>query len=290
MLGDNHKIINNQFINFGSGSTFPIYLLSGNNLPATNSMSSDDVTNCRIAFNTFVNCNYNIFLSKSTVRPIVPTNNFIDNNIISQNSGAYTNPFIILNGFTSVDNLGWGTNTFRNNIFYNHSSSAHPVVSVSFTLPNTTGNIIGTDPELSLISGIYQPSPTSDANNGAYNSDNSYDFVTYDIVGNSRAAIKDIGCYEQNTSNKTAYLMMEESNNFSDLEASVIPNPVTDSFEIKGLMRTSTVEIFDINGKLVLKKKDYKGGTFNIKHFNSGLYLVNIRSTNKITTVKLLKN
>ena len=79
--------------------------------------------------------------------------------------------------------------------------------------------------------------------------------------------------------------------NLSGFNYKIYPNPAKDviNLEFEGL-NVQKITIFDITGKLILKKTKFKQkGIINISNFNRGLYFINIQTDNEIITTKIIK-
>jgi hypothetical protein len=69
----------------------------------------------------------------------------------------------------------------------------------------------------------------------------------------------------------------------------VYPNPVTDGFHISGINEKSTLNIFDINGKLLLTKEIDDSEYVTVSSLPQGIYLVRISSDAGVFEKKLVK-
>ncbi len=67
------------------------------------------------------------------------------------------------------------------------------------------------------------------------------------------------------------------------------PNPTRKEFYIDGLKERSSLSIFDMNGRLVLKQHNYLGAPIEIARFTSGMYLVKIENIHGIGVKRLIK-
>jgi hypothetical protein len=75
-----------------------------------------------------------------------------------------------------------------------------------------------------------------------------------------------------------------------DDDFSIFPNPAENSFTLKSGGNIH-VEIFDLQGKLMLEKTDVQNQQiFDISEFESGVYVVRIVDTEKSGVLKLVKN
>ena len=83
---------------------------------------------------------------------------------------------------------------------------------------------------------------------------------------------------------KLSGLIALSSNDISQLtDISVYPNPVKDKLVIKG--EYTSVEIYDVFGKLVLSAKSNK--TINVSSLSNGIYMLNINTENTTTAKKI---
>lgn len=60
----------------------------------------------------------------------------------------------------------------------------------------------------------------------------------------------------------------------------IFPNPFHNQFVVKGLVGTSTMSIYAIDGRLVRQCQVENGQVIDLAELNSGLYLVNIGTQN----------
>jgi len=71
----------------------------------------------------------------------------------------------------------------------------------------------------------------------------------------------------------------------------IYPNPINDSFEIKGNEQINSVYIYDIQGRMVYNQKDINKKQVNISsEWVKGVYLLTIKTDNNIYSYKLVKN
>ena len=127
-------------------------------------------------------------------------------------------------------------------------------------------------------------------NSPAIDKGNSLDAPSSDFENNNRplGLNFDIGAFEYNP-----ILNINTSNTSNEL-INIYPNPVFDQFKIsipKNRQQTYTLELFDINGKLVKKEKNKMQNEFvsiNRKKIASGIYTLSIRTSNNTTVNKKL--
>jgi len=82
-------------------------------------------------------------------------------------------------------------------------------------------------------------------------------------------------------------VLSAEANALQDAEVSVFPNPASDYINISvNNAVIQNIELFDITGKLV---NTYQSKTINIRHLNSGIYLLKIELENTTVTKRLIK-
>ncbi len=81
---------------------------------------------------------------------------------------------------------------------------------------------------------------------------------------------------------------ISETNSF---QLGIYPNPATNEFMFQFSETNSVYDlsITDITGKKVMEKKNYSGRSLNISQLTSGIYYLQIKTTNKIYTSKFQK-
>ncbi len=97
---------------------------------------------------------------------------------------------------------------------------------------------------------------------------------------------------------RDGFVELEETAGITDFNAgseiSIFPNPSEGivSFKIPEAMQNAKVKIFSIDGKIVFSEEGNLGTTnsYNLKHFNSGVYFVTISDGKKTFTAKWVKN
>lgn len=67
----------------------------------------------------------------------------------------------------------------------------------------------------------------------------------------------------------------------------VYPNPTTEFLSIKSDVKVKSVSVFDMSGKKVDVKLE--GNTVDVKHLESGAYMINIETKNDIQSLKFIK-
>ena len=78
---------------------------------------------------------------------------------------------------------------------------------------------------------------------------------------------------------------VDESEN---VEIKIFPNPGKGKFHITGVKFIEELSVYDISGKLI--KKEHNFNTQNTLNLNeeNGIYIINIRTSNKINTKKII--
>lgn len=79
------------------------------------------------------------------------------------------------------------------------------------------------------------------------------------------------------------------TDDFQKNSLSVYPNPAVDEINILGFENVSKVEIFDINGRCVLRNEYLVNNKFSIRDLSSGLYIAKVYSDQKVSTIKFVK-
>ncbi len=173
IIGERHKVYNNYLVNL-EGTGFYSALSIMNGVPDSPLNRYFQVKNAVVAFNTIVNCSssFVIGLGKNSERTLPPDSCTIANNIIDNPNNQSVIFEDTPTDFTWEGNIFWGNNT---NI-------------------DTLNGVYFVDPQLSMSpDGLYR----IDENSPAYNAaSGNYDFVTDDMDGQNRDAIKDIGADE----------------------------------------------------------------------------------------------
>jgi Secretion system C-terminal sorting domain len=61
---------------------------------------------------------------------------------------------------------------------------------------------------------------------------------------------------------------------------SIYPNPTQNTFSVKGLKEDSQLEVYNLNGVLVLKQQNYKGKIVDVSNLSSSIYFIKISNSN----------
>jgi hypothetical protein len=78
--------------------------------------------------------------------------------------------------------------------------------------------------------------------------------------------------------------------NFTDNKALIFPNPVLNELNIANIDSNSEIEIYDLNGKLLIGRTAASGReTIDVSSLSRGIYIVKIRNTNSVSTSKIMK-
>jgi hypothetical protein len=182
IIGEDHKVFNNYFFEL-TGSGFRSALSMVNGIPDSPLNEYFQVKNAVVAFNTFVNCtnNFNIGTGASTTQSLPPLDCMIANNIVK----GSVSPLIKYEA--APINL-----QYEGNIMFG--------AALGITQPS---GIEMTDPLLVLTEDtLYRPQIISPAVDAALG---SYPYVEYDIDGQPRSGLKDIGADEISTASVTNY-------------------------------------------------------------------------------------
>jgi len=92
---------------------------------------------------------------------------------------------------------------------------------------------------------------------------------------------------------KNVYYLSEhilgiQNQKLNDYEIKIYPNPTTNILYLNNLTEKSEIEIFDLNGKLVLKTQN-DNNQINVSDLNSGIYTIRIINKKGINTQKFVK-
>lgn len=121
----------------------------------------------------------------------------------------------------------------------------------------------------------------------AKGSTNTVNLSAIDAVGNE--SVKAVLTVKTNrTGLKTASTTIEKDATSESIVA--YPNPVKDILNLKYLPTDSMIEVFDMNGKLMLQHFLLKSdGSINLSGLSSGIYTLRVNSNGAISTLKVLK-
>ena len=78
-----------------------------------------------------------------------------------------------------------------------------------------------------------------------------------------------------------------------DNTLSILPNPARDIITIQSELMTdepAKVDIYTVNGQNIISSKVLSGNTIDISQLDSGIYIINIKTKNRIITKKLVKH
>lgn len=71
-------------------------------------------------------------------------------------------------------------------------------------------------------------------------------------------------------------------------ELTLYPNPTSGQFTLEGLEETTSVQIIDMQGRVV-KTLEYREGNISVEELKGGLYLVRLRTNDEVQTLRLVK-
>jgi poly(beta-D-mannuronate) lyase len=172
IIGEDHRVINNYFQDLAGEGVFSALPIM-NGVPESPLNRYFQVKNALIAFNTFVNCKYNIVIGTGAdlELSLYPVNSIIANNIFVGKENT------VITKITEPENF-----QYEGNIYY------------GFKAGIDDKGFIHIDPELCFKeNSFFRPSETSPAIN---NAEGNYSFIKNDIDGHQRTELKDIGCDE----------------------------------------------------------------------------------------------
>lgn len=75
---------------------------------------------------------------------------------------------------------------------------------------------------------------------------------------------------------------------FNNSNFQVVPNPILSSFSVSGFT-SALISLYDLQGRLIFQKQITNNEIIEIKHLQSGVYIIQIKEENKIQTNKLIK-
>ncbi len=74
----------------------------------------------------------------------------------------------------------------------------------------------------------------------------------------------------------------------SSLNISIYPNPAKSILFIDGLSTKASIKIFDMGGKLLVKKQKVSNG-IDVENLSKGVYVIQIMDNNSVITRKFIK-
>ena len=310
--GDNNVAYSNFFINAGG-----IRVKEANNIYCYNNYFENSGVGSSADAVTFV-----------YVAPLVPPTLASPRTLNLSNINFIHNTFYNC-GDIDLGGTGATSNTWANNIFIKSSGDIFKNANsgttwagnihqgtLGISIPTGMSN---TNPNLALNSeGYYGLSSTSPVNNAnasypaILNIANIDDDPTllYDISGQTRVGIKDVGCDEYTTVTTTnhpltlsevgpSYLLVPLANtiDLSDKKASVFPNPAKNNLTIQfpnTIDSDTEVTITTINGQVVKKQLisqneliDYQK-QIDVNDLKNGIYLLQLNTTNYSKVLKIV--
>ena len=89
--------------------------------------------------------------------------------------------------------------------------------------------------------------------------------------------------------NTGAVLVVDDYTIIDIVNLTIYPNPTNDIFYIGGLQEKASLTIYDINGKEIMRKKDYLNEPVNIYNLRAGVYFVEVNNKDGKIVKKLIK-
>jgi len=229
-----------------------------------NYSSSPTITNCTIAATISSIGIFNLYGSLKINNSIVwgGVGRYPDDNSEPEikNSLGHGRGF-----YTSIDNDNINASGIKDTDIFNNPSNDNYTLKAGSVAVNKGNNALYTNASGSL---------TTDT----------------DLAGNPRVyqSIIDIGAYELGS--LTTLSVGEDAVQLKAVE--LYPNPAVNSIRLDiGMVDTAAIQIFDINGKLVIEKKNYQSKEIvNISSLKTGVYLIRVVSTKGNAIKKFIKN
>ncbi|MEY4904369.1 MAG: hypothetical protein RLZZ292_2184, partial [Bacteroidota bacterium] len=72
-------------------------------------------------------------------------------------------------------------------------------------------------------------------------------------------------------------------------EVTIYPNPTANFFELKNAENIESINVFDVNGRMVQSFSDVNATTFDVSNLPNGIYQVTVKTNGTLTTSKLIK-
>jgi len=130
-------------------------------------------------------------------------------------------------------------------------------------------------------------------------SGNEFEF-NYTLQLNSALSAADLFAYvilQQGSSQEVVQALKNEKGTFVvpvstfdiDLVNNYYPNPVSDYLYLEGDFNDYQINVFDINGELLISDSKIESNRIDLSHLNSGIYMLNIFNHNAQQTLKVIK-
>ena len=312
--GDNNVAYSNFFINAGG-----IRVKEANNIYCYNNYFENSGLGSSADAVTYV------YVSPSAPTTLVPPRTINLNNINFIHNTFYNCGVIDLGGIGATNNT-WANNIFKKSsnagdIFNNPNSGTSWVGNIrqgtlGISIPTGMSN---TNPNLALNSeGYYGLSSSSTVNNANSSYPTILDIanidddptLVFDISGQTRVGIKDVGCDEYTTGTTTnhpltlaevgpSYLVTLTTGiiDVTTTKTIVFPNPVKNNLTIQfpnTINGDTEVSIITVNGQVVKKQIiaqneviDYQK-QIEVTDLKNGIYLLQLHSTNYSKVLKIV--
>ena len=312
--GDNNVAYSNFFINAGG-----IRVKEANNIYCYNNYFENSGLGSSADAVTYV------YVSPSAPTTLVPPRTINLNNINFIHNTFYNCGVIDLGGIGATNNT-WANNIFKKSsnagdIFNNPNSGTSWVGNIrqgtlGISIPTGMSN---TNPNLALNSegyyGLSSSSPVNNANSSyptildIANIDDDPTLV-FDISGQTRVGIKDVGCDEYTTGTTTnhpltlaevgpSYLVTLTTGiiDVTTTKTIVFPNPVKNNLTIQfpnTINGDTEVSIITVNGQVVKKQIIAQNELFDyqkqieVTDLKNGIYLLQLHSTNYSKVLKIV--
>ncbi len=138
-----------------------------------------------------------------------------------------------------------------------------------------------------------------------YNSHNDVKSVTMSYLNDSLDVFQDVfmseNVYKQATINGTLSYLLDtvygyditqtvSTLNIQAQNVNIFPNPANNSFYLEGVTSPSTIEMYDISGKLLVSKTwNVDDPSINIESLKSGMYILKIKNEDGVIVSRFLK-
>ena len=111
-------------------------------------------------------------------------------------------------------------------------------------------------------------------------SDNTTYYYSFVVKNENDDIIKEEQDSFTTLPNPSQIPLIKATNNFG-----IYPNPVSESFQISGIVENTLITIIDINGKVVLQQTIIPDEMISVGHLQNGIYIVNVKGE----TLKIIK-
>ncbi len=187
------------------------------------------------------------------------------NCIVQNNTGAYSDNIYLDYGYAEIN--------YCNTPVPDDATGSNNINTDAFFVDADNGDFHLAENSPCIDAGIDSLEITD-----AYNNQ----ILVIDLDTNEYAGIMpDMGCFEFDTTHT------ENIASYENEKITIYPNPAIDYIKISSDKNIESIELLDINGKVLIKKQGNQ--IINIRGLKSGVYILKIQAGNKFVLKKIIK-